>query len=258
MRGKIIGFAICAFVTTSLTGCNQSNVVSSTNKVVGSSQLSEQLNNKVANSNENSGDTFFIESSADWISASSSIQDLYNNSDLVMQIKIDNIEYYCGNGGLIYTKFIPQVVETYKGTYDEKYIVSIGGIVDYEEYLKHDVDPNNFKTFTDASGTKPTKVQLTFDNIYIVKTGEEYIIFCKEKNGIFTITNGNQGLFKVTANNIENKALKDSNDLINDIKLKINQKAKEINESGNSNNSIVEEFDKELFLDVLQDIKVSK
>lgn len=249
MKKKILVLVIGISILSTLIGCS--------NKLVTSTSSSEKavvdINNKSTESSDvKDSDIFKVEASADWVYASKDIKSLYNDSELIIKATIDKVDYYCGTGGLIYTKFIPKVIETYKGTYDGSYIQSIGGIVDYSEYIKNDVDPNNFKKFTNSSNQTPKKVQLTFDDIYVVKQGEEYILFCKKNQGLLSITNGNQGLFKVDSNNVTNKALKNSKDLSADIEKKVNKNNKT---KSLTNTDIASGIDKNSFINVLKDLK---
>lgn len=242
MKKKFIGLALIVIIVsifsiyiTNLTPKTILNQLNNTNKPI--------VNNKI------DADIFRIEGHADWANVSKDIESLFKDSDLIVKAKITSVNYYCGNGGLIYTKSIPEIIETYKGSYDGLPIKSIGGIVDYEEYIKHDVDPNNFKEFESKTSKKPKKIELVFDDIYTIHSGEEYILFCQKVNGEMSITNSFEGLFKVNVNKVTNKALKNSKKLSNDIEKKVSK------EHNITNSSVIDGLNKDSFITTIKSIK---
>ncbi|WP_160680674.1 hypothetical protein [Clostridium sp. C8-1-8] len=212
---------------------------------------------KLVPNNESTNDTLKISILSDWAKASKNLIDLFNDSDLVVLGTIKSADYFCGDGGLIHTRFTIEANEIYKGSYDGGYIISMGGIVDYEEYLKHDVDPNGKKDFVTETSVKPKKVQLSFSDISIVKPHDQYIIFCKDIDGKKSITNSFEGLFKIESNKISNKALKDNLALSNDIKAMIlESQSKSSTAKGVSyNSSIITGLDKDSFILELKNLK---
>lgn len=201
--------------------------------------------NSSANASTDPNDVFTIKSTADWVSASKDLESLYRESDLVMLANITKVDYQAAKGGLIFSNFIPNVVETYKGSYDGRPIKSIGGIVDFSQYIKNDDDPNTVKQFTTPSGVQPKKVQLIFDEIYVVKPGEQYLLFLKNNNGELNITNSYQGLFKVNGNTLSNKALKATENITKDIEGK----------AGVNGKTLGDGVDKTKFIDTLKKLK---
>lgn len=218
-------------------------------------------NNKSISSKEQKedykeGDIYTIYSStADFVSASPTLQKLFDDSDLVIQFTACNPEYCTAKGGMVITKFIPKIKETYKGKYDGNCIVSLGGIVDYDEYIKNDPDkgsPN--KNFVSPKETPkpPKKIQLIFANIYVVHNGDNFIAFCKKNGAEYDVTNAFQGLFKISGGKIQNYALKEDRKILKDIKERINAECK-VNIDDNT--ILKDGVDKKTFIDILKNFK---
>ena len=211
------------------------------------------VKDKVSDYNEN--DMLTLDGTeCDFVYASPNFKKLYDDSDLIIQLTASEIKYSAADGGLIKTSFIPKIKETYKGKYDGSSIVSMGGILDYDEYIKNDPDKGKAnKSFTSSKETTPPKkVQLIFANVYIVHNGDTFIAFCKKLGSHYVITNGFQGLFKVDGNKIQNRALKDDYRLLKDIAAKVNAQSKSnIDENAIAGNGI----DKKAFIDILKSLK---
>jgi len=221
MKRKIVGLiVISVFITLFMTSCKSNPTTGNAEKIV-----NENVDKQAAKQPDNQADpaeVYTIKMSHDWLASSPDLKSLFNDSDLVLHASNVEAKYYSVTGGSILTQFIPKVVEIYKGTYDGSYIESVGGIVDYNDYMKKNPDPNNKNKFVTSTGEQPKKIQLIVGDMVILKPGEEYLLFCKNYYGKLTVTNGNQGVFKIEGNKISNKVLKANDSLTKDIERKSN------------------------------------
>ncbi|QAA35059.1 hypothetical protein [Clostridium manihotivorum] len=252
MKRNPMYIIIALSIFSVLTSCNNNQTITPNSN----NESIKLSSDKSLPPTESTNDTLKISTLSDWAKASKNLSDLFNDSDLVTLGKIKSAYYFCGNGALIYTRFTVEVSEIYKGSYDGGYIISMGGIVDYDEYLKHDVDPNGKKDFVNISPVKPKKVQLSFSGIPIVKPNDEYVIFSKDIAGKRSVTNGFEGLFKIDSNKISNKALKDNQALSNDIETRVSKRQnKNSTSKAVLNSSITTGLDKDLFISELEQLK---
>lgn len=152
-------------------------------------------------SNEN---VYEIKTKVDWVKASKTLKELYQNSSLIAEITVHDTEYSADENGRISTRFTPEIINAFKGSYSGGKITSFGGIMDYKEYSK--IKDAEVKNLNPA----PEKVLYNFGGIPIVKPGDTFIVFLSEKNGVYTPVNAFEGLYKIDGDNLVNEAIKDS------------------------------------------------
>lgn len=148
---------------------------------------------------------------ADFVKASKSFKELYDGSDLIAEIQVDNPTYYVDDTDGIKASYTPAILKTYKGSYNGNKIISEGGIMNYSDYVKNMHNPIEHKDFvSDESKPNPDKVEYSFAGVPVVKSGDKFIAFCQNFGNSYILTNGYEGLFKENGDSLENNAIKDN------------------------------------------------
>lgn len=191
-----------------ISGCTQ---ITSTSKP---QSTKSDLSLSVDSPKLSSDNVYKIVAHPDWVKSSKDLKALYNNSSFVAEIKVDNTKAQVEQNGRISTIFKPTIINVFKGSYNGEDIISLGGIIDYSDYVnKVGLEiKNNFS----SENTVPDKVEYTFGDIPIVKSGDSMIVFCNNTDGNYSITNSFEGLFKIDGNSLTNDAIRNT-PLIEDI-----------------------------------------
>lgn len=135
--------------------------------------------------------------------------ELIDTADLIVKIKVKETRGFVGDNYLINTEITPQVIETYKGTYNGEKLYVNGGKMLYEEYIQNEHIKKTFEGHENPNETECSKyVEQSVDNAYIVTAGDEYIFFAKKNDdGELYALYAYQGTFKLQNGKVQNTAL---------------------------------------------------
>lgn len=207
-----------------------------------------EKNDKVISQTKQNNLSMEVSSHADFGKTYDSIQDLVNNSDIVIEGKIIETNYFDDNQST-FTRSKIEVTKTFNDkvkTGDIIYMLERGGITTKGKI--HEYYPEKFKITEEE---KNTPVQISFDGAPITKNNEHVLIFgVEQKPGFFGFNettyyplNSHQGKFNIDKNNtVKRYSEKTNNNTQKNTKQSITQKqtpseSKEINEN-NSNGSL--------------------
>lgn len=240
---------VVSFVIVSLCGCNKTI---KTNEVI-SNNSSETIpadnTEEIQNTNKLA---LTITSQSDFIKLAFSLSELYKDSDIVCEIKVKEVNPYIDGNGRIYTEVIPEVVNIFKGTYNNESFHILGGRMNYSEYMSNEVVKRKFEGKTDNNSIDEEllnkDVIYIADNGYVYSVGDQYIFFgMTNPNGSGYIQSyGYQGSYKIESNKISNKALKDEDPLNKDINSQF---------FTNQQNQISSGVDKDIFVKIIKGFK---
>lgn len=223
-------FKICivlSFIFATLCGCEKEKNVSD--------DISTEINTKaqINESNQQNSNKspigLTISQNSDINKLADSLKELYNDSDIVCQIKVTDVNPYIDEMARIWTEVTPEVICIYKGNYNNEKINILGGRMPYSEFISNETVKKKFEGKMHNEETSNellnTDVEYIADNGYIYNIDDEYIFFGNyddTKNNFIT-TYCYQGSFKIENGKVSNKALTSGENLKKDLLEKFNE-----------------------------------
>lgn len=148
--------------------------------------------------------------------------ELVRDADLIVRIKVEDVNAFINNNGMIQTEIIPEVQEVYKGSYNNEKLYVNGGEMLYDEYIQNETIKRLVSGHENPDGDEQYKgkyVRQCVDNQYVFNCGEEYVFFAKKRDGsekYFSLY-AYQGTFKISNGDVQNQALDIEEPLYKDI-----------------------------------------
>lgn len=195
------GLLICSLLLSA--GCSSDSTAD-----VNDSQTVQKAEHNVVSS---------AKSYADYVKLADTLEELISESDFIAEVKVtDTSSYIWPDTDMIYTLLTPEVINVYKGTYNNELLNVGGGYMNYKEYAN---SPEVIKDFGHALDTSQyTEEELKtaefyYDKCgnYIPEVGDTLIYFgIRDRNGDtenYFITYTFQGLFLCDGDSVSNQAL---------------------------------------------------
>ncbi len=161
-----------------------------------------------------------IGTSNDYNKLALSFNDLVNDADFILKIKIKNVKPFINEQGMIQSEITPIVQEIYKGNYNGEKLYVNGGEMLYDDFIQNEVIKKQLDGHRNPNGDEENKgkyVRQNVDDQYIFNIGEEYIFFAKDLDGEIFPLYAYQGTFKISNGMVENSALAYDEPLSKDI-----------------------------------------
>lgn len=161
-----------------------------------------------------------IGTSNDYNKLALSFNDLVNDADFILKIKVKDIKPFINEQGMIQSEITPIVQEIYKGSYNGEKLYVNGGEMLYDEFIQNEVIKKQLDGHRNPNGDEQNKgkyVRQNVDDQYIFNLGEEYMFFAKDLGGEYFSLYAYQGTFKISNGMVENSALAYDEPLSKDI-----------------------------------------
>lgn len=207
MKSKTPFFAIglTAFcVAMSLTACNDTATSDSTSAI--DKTVTSAHSNIVG----------YARSEVDMEETANTLQELVDASDFIAEIQVKNISSSVNpDSDCIYTSLTPEIVEIYKGTYQNEFLTLGGGYMNYQEYIASPVfqEEDMITPAIDTSGYTAEELETAeyyYDwcNNYVPAIGDTLLFFGHQgNNGNYYVTYDYQSLFLYEGDAATNQAL---------------------------------------------------
>lgn len=157
---------------------------------------------------------------SDMAEVAMSLSEMVNKADFIARIKVTSARSYLTEWGVMQTETTPEVLEVYKGNYNNEPLYTFGGIMPYEIWSQNEAIKEIISGHENLNSTVPPKyVREYFGDQYIPNEGDEFIFFAKystDEQKYYSLY-AYQGTFKVVGDSVENSALKHDIALIKDI-----------------------------------------
>lgn len=152
---------------------------------------------------------------ADFDELAYTLGELEEESDFIAEIKVtETSTYVYPDTDSIHTLLTPEIVEIYKGSYNNEKLDLCGGYMNYADYYSAPIfqEEEEWNTFNTSAYTEEelTTAQVYWDfcNNYVPEVGDTLIFFGKrDANGNYYVTNDYQGMFRLDGDNWTNQAL---------------------------------------------------
>ena len=160
----------------------------------------------------------FAKTEADIAKCAYTLEELYNASDFVAEVKItDTSSFIWPDTDMIYTNLTPEIINIYKGSFNNELLTVSGGYMNYKKYAN---SPEIIKEFGHALDTseysekelETAEIYYDLYGNYIPEIGDKLIFFgIRDRNNEtenYYVTYSNQGIFLCDNNGtISNQAL---------------------------------------------------
>jgi len=148
--------------------------------------------------------------------------ELVKDADLILKIRVEDVNAFINNNGMIQTEITPAIQEVYKGSYNNEKLYVNGGEMLYDEFCQNEIIKKavcGHEAPNDDGQYRGKYVRQRVDNQYIFNCGEEYIFFAKKRadSGKYYSLYAYQGTFKISSGMVENTALNNEEPLRKDI-----------------------------------------
>lgn len=152
-----------------------------------------------------------------------SFEELVQEADLIVKIRVEDVTAFIGNNGMIQTEITPVVQELYKGSYHDEKLYVNGGEMLYDEFCENELVKKALLGHENPDGDADLHgkyVKQSVDEQYIFHVGEEYIFFAKKREDSqqYYSLYAYQGTYKIIEDMVENVALDDEEQLKCDLK----------------------------------------
>lgn len=166
-------------------------------------------------------------SNGDYNKLAADLSELVQDSDLILKIKVESVNAFVNDNGMIQTEITPLVQEIYKGSYHDEKLYVNGGEMLYDEFIQNEIikklvsgheGPNDKEMYSGKY------VRQCVDNQYIFNCGEEYIFFARKRveSDKYYSLYAYQGTFRLNNGMVENTALNETDFLKQDIDIIFN------------------------------------
>lgn len=195
------GLLICSLLLSA--GCGSDSTAD-----ISDSQAVQKAEHNVVN---------VAKSYADYAELADTLEELISESDFIAEVKVtDTSSYIWPDTDMIYTLLTPEVINVYKGTYNNELLNVGGGYMNYKEYAN---SPEVIKDFGRALDTsqyteeelKTAEIYYDLCGNYIPEVGDKLIYFgIRDRNGDtdnYFITYTFQGLFLCNGDSVSNHGL---------------------------------------------------
>jgi hypothetical protein len=219
---KIISLLLFVILLTSCANSNTAMLTSSTktdeSKAVSSSvktdeskviDFSEKKYTYIKNLPTKYENCMPTVSVGDYKHVAESLQRLYDDVDIVMEVEVLTKKSYIESQG-IYSEITVDVLETYKGEYDKRYPICVAaGTVPYSEYTSAVSQVEKLFIPEEERKNPPDFISSSADGVCEPEVGDRFIVFSifNEYTSHYIIQNNFQGLFKVNGDFFEDMAV---------------------------------------------------
>lgn len=154
-----------------------------------------------------------ITTQSDYNKLALNFSNLVQDADLIVKIRVEDVNAFINNNGMIQTEITPVIQEVYKGSYNDEKLYVNGGEMLYDEFIQNETIKKLVSGHENPEGDEQYKgkyVRQSVDNQYIFNSGEEYIFFAKKRDdsGKYYSLYAYQGTFKINNGFVYNTALK--------------------------------------------------
>lgn len=160
------------------------------------------------------GIVFNASSQADFNELASTLNDLENKSIFIAKVSVEEAHSYVyPNSDDIYTQITPNVLEIYKGSYNNEKLELYGGEMLYTDYYNalsdEDKEMNSFDTSKYSQNEiDSARVYWNFCNLYVPQVGDTLLYFgVRSDDGNYYVSYDYQGVFLLQDGNYVNQAL---------------------------------------------------
>lgn len=155
-----------------------------------------------------------ITTNGDYNKLAMNFNELIQDSDLILKIRVASVSAFVGDNGMIQTEITPKVQKVYKGSYNNQKLYVNGGEMLYDEFCKNEIIQKALSGHENPNGNNEAYgkyVRQSVDNQYIFNIGDEYIFFAKKREDTkkYYSLYAYQGTYKIIDGMIENIALDD-------------------------------------------------
>lgn len=213
--GKAVVFLLLVLICF-LSGCSHSNSPSSLPEDALGLHLSSDPSEKIIMST--------VERRVNWAVDYSDMDVLVRDSDLIVIATVESIDKTIARSGFYSTFATIHISETLKGESDpDLFIVSMGGYVGYEEYVKGLQEGDLAKQDLDWTEEEKQKgvVKAQVDEQNLLQEGEQYVLCLRKSEEVGYVTVGSyHGIMRIDGEKVwrkENAGLFDKEDIIQSI-----------------------------------------
>lgn len=151
-----------------------------------------------------------IDSNAEMVKSYDNIDELKEQSDLIIQGVVEDIDPYCDDTATVYSNYKIKITESLKGDFNKNNTIMVsdfGGIISAKEYLKYQDDPKAIDELKKYDNLDNKYVEYSFEGAWRPQIGETYIWYLEiNKVGdkiFYNPVNAYQGIFDVDGNKME-------------------------------------------------------
>lgn len=156
---------------------------------------------------------FTAKSMPDYAHIAGSVAELAEDSDFIAEIKVKNIaSYVYPHSDEIHTQVTPEIIQLYKGSYQDQPLDVYGGYMDYTDYVDQAFSSQYDTLHVDGlteEELQSGEVYYNLCNCHIPEIGDTLLFFgtISEDGSQIAVTNTYQGLFLCDGDTLTNPAL---------------------------------------------------
>ena len=211
MKKNIITRMIIITLLLRLCGCS-TTVTDSNNLDTQKTNIDNDVSNITCNETLEKYISCTITTKGDYNKLALSFEQLLEDADLILKIKVKDTNAFVNDNGMIQTAITPTVLDVYKGVYNNEILYVNGGEMLYDEFIQNEITKKAISGHENPDGDeqyKGTYVRQIVDQQYIFNRGEEYIFFAQKRidSGKYYSLYAYQGTFKIDNEMVKNSAL---------------------------------------------------